>query len=472
MNGTRQMEAKSSGKYRTHRLTRAISRYIGRKCLSKTVKRRQDTRVLVILHLFYMSAWKEIREYLKNLSPYNYSLIVTCTNGFCDEETLSQVLDFKSDARIIRRDNSGWDVLPFLVALQSVDLSDYDIVFKLQSKGTKRQEIYLYGQYFRKRGWFLNLFEGCIGPFTVHSAIDSLMDKEKGIGLVAAKNLIVEDPIHKKHFVEQTANELGLPFPEDYRFVAGSCFAVRANLLERIQKLDIEPERFGTKGFTYAHRLERLICFPPLWEGLKMTGPEVLKFRRSLWFFHPFAWWWKKYNGARMLKDSRVKVDDKLAFDYIEPRLIKSWDFINIRVGDIKRQLYPHDKTVIPLSETLPYKYLVTRDSNVYEEYCRYNQRTWNNNLMSRERFDELIRSLETNGDTRDKNIVLGDDNVIFDGQHRCCWLLYSNGPDYVINALQIKDYHPGLFSRALNSLQYRIPSAFRAVKRVIGIAE
>jgi hypothetical protein len=218
--------------------------------------------------------------------------------------------------------------------------------------------------------------------------------------------------------------------------------------------------------------MERIICFPPLWEGLKTTGPSVMALRRLLWVFHPFAWWWKKYNGIRMLKDPLVNIDDVFAFDCIEPRLIKSWKFIDIKVGDIRRKPYPYDSKTIPLNETLPYKYLETRDPFLYNEYCEYNCNVWKNEHMSRERFDSLIQSLEKYGDTQCKNIVLFNNNIIFDGQHRCCWLLYSNGPDYVINALQIKDYHPGLFSRALNSLQYRIPSALRAVKRIIGIAE
>ena len=126
----------ASGKYYAHSFGRALLRFFGRIVHFRLLRRHKDTRILVILHLFYMPSWVEIREYLKNLSPYNYSLIVTCMEGFYEEDTLSQVQQFKKDARIIRCENVGWDVLPFLNALHSVDLSDYDIVFKLQSKGT------------------------------------------------------------------------------------------------------------------------------------------------------------------------------------------------------------------------------------------------------------------------------------------------------------------------------------------------
>lgn len=456
------------GRYYAHKYKRSMMRFFGKLFHYRLVRRNQNARVLVILHLFYMPAWAEIREYLKNLSPYNYSLIVTCMQGFYDEEVLTQISDFKKDTMIFRCENLGWDILPFLTALHSVDLANYDIIFKLQSKGTKRQEIFIYEQYLRKRDWFLNLFEGCIGPFTVHTTIDTLLDNNKGIGLVAAGNLIVKDPVHKRNMVAQALKELDLPDCSDYKFVAGTCFAVRANLMTTIKNLNIDINKFYAKGFSFAHRMERIICFPPLWAGLKMTGPNVLSLRRSLWFLHPFAWWWRKYNGARMLSDPRVHVDDEFAFRCIETRLIKHWEFVNIKVGDIKRKLYFEKNEVVPLAETLPYKYLMTKDPDVYREYCEYNQKEWKSDIMSQERFDNLINSMSLQGDTKENNIVIEDDNLIFDGQHRCCWLLYHYGPDYEINALHIINYHPSLFSKFLNTLQYGVSSTISVVRKYL----
>jgi hypothetical protein len=369
------------GKYYAHSKKRGLMRKLGQLSYCHLIKRQKDTRILVILHLFYMDAWKEIREYLKNLSPYNYSLIVTCMEGCYDDGILSSIKAFKPETTIIKCENIGWDVLPFLTALHSIDLSDYDVVFKLQSKGTKRTHIFLYGQYFRKRSWFLNLFEGCLGAFSVHTAIRDLIDKEKNVGLYAAKNLIVEDPIHKQHMVEETLKELALPNPKIYTFVSGTCFAIRSGLLKTIKDLTVATEKFNSKGFSFAHRMERVICFPPLWEGMKMTGPKVLSIRRMQRFFFPQAWWWKKYNGVRMLKDPRVHIDDQFAFDCIEPSLIKEWEFKDISVGEIRREVRMHGEC-IPLAETLPYKYITTRNKTIYQEYCEYNKKTWNNVFM------------------------------------------------------------------------------------------
>lgn len=430
------------GKFYAHSLRRGIIRYLGKLRYRRLINKQKDTRILVILHLFYMDAWKEICEYLKNLSPYNYSLIVTCMEGCYDDDILSSIMSFKPETTIIKCENVGWDVLPFIIALHSIDLSDYDVIFKLQSKGTKRGYIFLYNQYFRKRSWFLNLFEGCMGAFTVHTAIRDLLDPNKKIGLVAARNIIVEDPIHKQHMVGETLKDLKLPVPKPYRFVSGTCFAIRAGLLERIKELDIAPERYNSKKFSFAHRMERIICFPPLWEGLRMTGPNVLVIRRLQWIFFPRAWFWRMYNGARMLNDPRVHVDDQFAFDCIEPSLIKNWGEKRIPLGKIRREISPHGKC-IPLVETLPYQYILTKDPAIYKEYCEYNKKTWNNDQMSQQRFDNLIDNMEREGNTNTFNIVVLDDNIIWDGQHRCCWLLNKYGEEHMISVLQCNRFYP-----------------------------
>ena len=110
----------------------------------------------------------------------------------------------------------------------------------------------------------------------------------------------------------------------------------------------------------------------------------------------------------------------------------------------------------------------MTRDPNIYKEYCDYNLREWKNDVMSLERFDHLISSMSAHGDTKENNIVLEDDNLIFDGQHRCCWLLFSKGPDYVINALRIINYTPNVLSKFLNSLQYGVAATYRSIRKYL----
>ena len=163
-----------TGDYRENRLRHSIKRRLGRMLYKKQIARNADKRILVILHMFYMCSWVEIKEYLKNLDVYNYDLIVTYTNVTYNEKVIQGIKDFKPGVKLVECPNVGYDVGPFLFALKDVRLDDYDIVFKLQSKGVNRARCFIYGQYFKKRDWFLNLFEGCIGEFTVHKTIDAL----------------------------------------------------------------------------------------------------------------------------------------------------------------------------------------------------------------------------------------------------------------------------------------------------------
>lgn len=52
------------------------------------VKKNQDCRCLVVLHLFYEKSWIEINEYLKSLAPYSFDLIITATKNRISSETI------------------------------------------------------------------------------------------------------------------------------------------------------------------------------------------------------------------------------------------------------------------------------------------------------------------------------------------------------------------------------------------------
>ena len=66
--------------------------------------------------------------------------------------------------------------------------------------------------------------------------------------------------------------------PDDYLFVAGSCFAIRAKCLKSIQKLgllidDFEPVVRGV--FSFGHVMERMICFTVQNQGYEFCGNKI-----------------------------------------------------------------------------------------------------------------------------------------------------------------------------------------------------
>ncbi len=390
------------------------------------IARNAGARVLVVLHLFYERAWPVVRAYLENLSPYHYDLVVTVPRGGCSERTLDAVRDFMPSARIVECENRGFDVGPFACALNEVRLDDYDIVFKLHSKGIRRPSIFVYGQVFKYDDWFFNLFDGVLGGNVVHRLVDALLKGEAR--LAAAENLVVSDPLHKRRFVRKFCEERGLPYVEDYAFVAGTCFAARAEVLKPLQAMRLSVEDFPPVergAFSSAHALERILCFPAAGaiRGFAVrhaTYPdETAEYAAS--------------SALRLLNDPRFVLDDEFFYRVLETRCVRRYDVARIRLGDVRRRR--NDGSVCPLEACEPFRYL-RGDAEAYEAYCRENREATGFS-MSPGRFEALRRQM-ADYDPRRMPVIHGSDNVVMDGQHRCCILLDRYGPDHEIDVLRI----------------------------------
>lgn len=454
------------GGYRALAKQRAKARAKGLARHRDLAEKNKNARILVILHLFYPSAWKEIKEYLANLAPYRWDLVVTHTDAIEDPDVLADVKAFKPDATVRRFPNLGYDVGAFTEILSETDLSAYDIVFKLQSKGVNRPRIFIYGQYMERRDWFLNLFEGCLGADNVHVTVDRLLN-DPAVGLVAASNLIVEDPPHKWNMVRAFMEEKGIPLPPGKPlFVAGTCFAAKACALQSIADMHLTIGQYQSagRGFTLAHKMERVVCYAVLSAGFRFAGNDVLRLRRAWRALHPRAFLMRRCTGVRLLRDPRFRLDDEFVFFSLEHRNVWKYELADVRLGDIRRIWR---RTVIPLSECMPYKYLVTGDPAVYEEYARQNKRYYRLDIMSRERFDALVRSMDGKGFDREHPVVLDGRNVILDGQHRCCYMLWKHGDDFKIPCVRVVEAsRAGLKRWFAASLRSLLPRKLRTLPR------
>lgn len=422
----------SSGLLPSYRFSRAVRRRMEREReeglaeSAELLKRNRGTRILVALHLYYDNAWPVISAYLDNLGAYQYDLLVTTTEGRISQKTIDAIRSFAPTARILSCENRGFDLWPFAKALAEVDLGSYDVVFKLHSKGVGRPFIYLYEQIFKRTDWFYNLYDGILGGRTVHRAIDLLTSG--GAKLVAAENLIVQDPPHKRRLVQDYCRDHGLDFVEDYRFVAGTCFAVRSEVLAPLKALalkrtDFEEVRRGV--FSSAHAIERWMCFPA---ADAMKGQEV---RRNLYATEVERC--RAVSPLRLLEDSRFELDADFFYRVLEPRSVERYEVVRVRLGDIRRMTATGQ--IVKLETCEPYLFL-RGDKARYEEYCDMNRAVTGFD-MSPARFERL-RGDMAQYDPRKMPVVRGDENVVMDGQHRCCILLDRHGPDHEIEVLRI----------------------------------
>ncbi|WP_161522206.1 rhamnan synthesis F family protein [Bifidobacterium aemilianum] len=249
--------------YKEHERLRSIERQLGELVNRRTIRRNSKARILVLLHLYYAEAWPEIREYLLNLRPYDVDLVATVTEGRVTDETIADIASFNGRTNtVITVPNKGFDLGPFFEAARGIN-KDYDLVFKLHSKGTKRPFQYIYNQCFFRRSWFLNLYDGILSPRRVHNIVEAFMG-ERRISLAAADNLIIKDPLEKQALHRSIANSMGLSLKADYKYVAGTCFALSMEQFTAIKKLgysidDFEPTS-ATSVEDLAHFLERYIC--------------------------------------------------------------------------------------------------------------------------------------------------------------------------------------------------------------------
>ena len=116
-----------------------------------------------------------------------------------------------------------------------------------------------------------------------------------------------------------------------------------------------------------------------------------------------------------------------------------TFSLTRIKVGNIKREW---NGKVYSLTECSPYKYLQTRDEKIYQKYVQKHIDmgfVGTNTAWNIQPFLDLEKSILKNGyDPTKSVIVINQDNIILDGQHRSCVLLYKYGPDYEIPVVQV----------------------------------
>ena len=421
------------GDYKEKKIIRYFKRKFGEVLNMFKILKNRKSKILVCLHLFYYYSFYEIKEYLLNLEYYNYDLIVTIPECNFKKSLIDDIKKFKSDVKIVKCENKGFDVGPFFQILKDINLKKYDVIFKLQSKGTKQKTIFIYNQIFKDREWFINLYEGVLGAINVHKNIDKIANK-KNINMIAAKNLIIEDPLHKKNLLKENIKDLHLKYFKNYKFIAGTCFVVKSSSLKEVQNLNLSIDNFGNtrRGiFSLAHVMERYICFEAQKHG-QLYGNNVCLFTRLKW--RRLEKKLKNISALNILNNKKYVLNDDFVYYSLEGNFIKNYKIEKMRLSEIRREWYGE---YFKLEECAPYKYL-KGDKKSYREYCKYHIEN-NLPLMTEERFNKLIKSINEKGYISKYPLVIkADDNSIMDGQHRACILLNKYGKDYEIEVLKI----------------------------------
>ena len=409
------------------------------------IRKNKDAKILVVLHLFYEESCKEIMEYLKNLRKYNYDLVITTVEGRDVEYIEKTIRTIKKDAEIMVFPNRGFDIASYLEVVRIKREERYDVVIKVQSKRHfEKTGVVAASMYVRGRDWFLYLFESVLSARYVHLNIDRLRNNVS-TELIAAKNLLMQDPPHKKRMTFNKIKKLGLTLPEDYVFVAGTCFAMKWSTAKEkhITSLTIaDYEKAERYHFSTAHAMERYLtgCVPQE----AQRGNAVCRLRLLLNRIKGKERLDRR--GLCVIEKENVHLDDDFILRFLEGAEVFGCEKRLMPVKD----LYIHlDGQRIPLDHCAPYLYL-NGEKEQYYTYCLEHRKTDYMELSSEEfereikqtkdaRFLHLIGYLDKNGYDENEPVVVCRDGQILDGQHRACWYMHRFGEDSLIRVLHLQ---------------------------------
>ena len=223
----------------------------------------KNKKLLVHLHLYYKDQINYMLRKLRNITGINWDLYITSNE--LDDVTKNKILKFKPDANIILVDNLGYDVLPFIKIIQSVNLSEYEYVLKIHTKN-KQRKIWL-KEYHRKGYWWRNvLIEALLSNKYRFRKNLKILNKIPKIGLICSEiflwdteNVWPEDT----YLLEDELKTLN--FKSNYRkYCAGTMFLARAEIYKFLQNIDLNSKNFSkisnTKSTgTLAHVYERVL---------------------------------------------------------------------------------------------------------------------------------------------------------------------------------------------------------------------
>ena len=80
-------------------------------------------KTLVVVHVYYPQLWSELAACVRN-SDGERDLVVT----YVDEAAVQGVRRDFPEARFLKCENRGYDIWPFIAALQSSALAAYDSI--------------------------------------------------------------------------------------------------------------------------------------------------------------------------------------------------------------------------------------------------------------------------------------------------------------------------------------------------------
>ena len=253
-------------------------------------KRNKMKKFLVHIHLYYDFLYEELKQCLLNIKDYNeIDLYVTLPKHM--EEIENDIKSSFDNVNIIIAENLGYDVAPFTDVLSRVNLDDYSYVIKLH---TKRDVPSSASRFWFKGAKWRNMLLKFVKTKENFKRVLDRFDNERTIGMhgpvTSTFNFITDDKIGHKESNGFIKNNI-CKNKRYYRFVAGTMFMVRAELLKPIQQLNLNYSDFDMPDESHedcqlAHKLERAFGYLVYSNGYRIKDCTISSFKNFMIAFY------------------------------------------------------------------------------------------------------------------------------------------------------------------------------------------
>lgn len=206
----------------------------------------QNKKILVHLHLYYQNQLNYFIKKLKNITC-EFDLIVTITSK--NPKLTEKIKQFKPDAKILVVENLGYDVYPFIQAINEAELKKYDYILKIHTKN-KRKEIKKINKLLHTGfDWRNLLVSSLIGSKKVFDNNLKLLENEK-TGMVSDK--VFMQKIKKQcdinfKYTNELMQKCGCT-DEEATFSIGTMFLIKREIVEKIKSFNFTKEDFTSHG--------------------------------------------------------------------------------------------------------------------------------------------------------------------------------------------------------------------------------
>lgn len=247
-------------------------------------------KLAVFFHVYYHKQVDYFIKKLGNINNCEWDLFVSYSTY--SSATEQKIKAFKPDAQFIPVENVGYDIWPFIKAIKSVDISQYDLVMKLHTKNKNVKINKINGMQLSGYLWRNLLVDSMLRSRSQFRKCTRILADER-VGMVCGYEVLktVSGSLPEDSGKMRT-EAMRIGFRTDHRkFCAGTMFLAKPQALAPIVGCDANLNTWEAVSKSHssgsmAHIYERLLSFSTCEAGLQIRSVITYPKETLLVYFH------------------------------------------------------------------------------------------------------------------------------------------------------------------------------------------